>query len=156
MSQSPNPPFGSIDLFQHLTLLSDNDSFVGIAFADDRCVDIVHIFIVMAKFHLVYRHRNAMRNLICQQTKCFFTDQLCYDLTHRLINSPNVNGSLAAIRELFGRLAPLANAEIDRAVRNIIQLLKYNTDKHRYRKAPQNRSNVSFGKIFYHKDTPSF
>ena len=44
----------------------------------------------------------------------------------------------------------------DRAVRNIIQLLKYNTDKHRYRKAPQNRSNVSFGKIFYHKDTPSF
>ena len=43
-----------------------------------------------------------------------------------------------------------------RAVRNIIQLLKYNTDKHRYRKAPQNRSNVSFGKIFYHKDTPSF
>ena len=70
------------DFFQHTSLLSDDDPFMGISLADDCSINMTHFVVHL---HLIDCYCDSMRDLLIQAVQCFLADNLCHDLALRLV-----------------------------------------------------------------------
>ena len=86
-------------LFQHGSLLSDDNSLMRVFLADDRSVDITDTS-VFSLLHLINGYSNPVGNLLIQTAQGFLPYQLRHNLAHGLI----CHGILIIILRAIGQI----------------------------------------------------